>query len=361
MVCDIYARLATCMNRTEIVYWLREENETELTKLWRRADSIRRSCVGDEVHLRGLIEISNHCRRNCLYCGIRKDNKSINRYRMSAAEIIEAARSAVSFGYGTVVLQGGEDAGITKKWMDDVIRRIKGETGLAVTLSLSERNRDELEAWRLAGADRYLLRFETSNPGLFRRIHPILPGGYESRIELLKILKSIGYETGSGVMIGIPGETYDDLANDIELFDELSLDMIGVGPYIPHPGTPLCESPERAEDQVPNSELMTYKVIALARILCPLTNIPSTTALATLNTRNGREHGLMRGANVVMPNITPPFYREKYEIYPGKACVNETAEECNRCLAARIAAIGRTIGTGRGDSRTYECKGCEAI
>ena len=349
------------MERNELIYWLRETGPEALLKLWRRADSIRHSCVGDEVHLRGLIEISNYCRRNCLYCGIRKDNGKITRYRMERGEIVEAARRALEFGYGTVVLQAGEDAGITCGWMADLIRSIKEETGLAVTLSLGERSRREMKAWRQAGADRYLLRFETSNRELFTRIHPARPGGYESRIELLAILRELGYETGSGIMLGIPGQSIEDIADDIELFGTLNLDMIGIGPFIPHPDTPLGKPGPSAPDQAPNTEQMTYKVIALTRITCPLSNIPSTTALATLNEEHGREYGLMRGANIVMPNVTPPLHRVNYEIYPGKACISETAEKCNRCLRHRIASIGRSIGTGRGDSRNYGYKGCEVI
>jgi len=315
------------MNRATILHWLRETDETKLEELWQLADTVRRENVGDEVHLRGLIEFSNHCVRRCGYCGLRNDNLKISRYRMSKSEIIDCARLAVEYGYGTVVLQSGEDYGVTRDWIADVVRTIKAETSLAVTLSLGERSRDDLAAWRIAGTDRYLLRFETSNPELFDRIHPSLPGRRSDRIAILRTLRELGYEVGSGVMIGIPGQTFDDLANDIELFRTLDLDMIGVGPYIAHPDTPLGQNSPPAGEQVPNSEEMTYKVVALTRIVCPKANIPSTTALATLNLANGRELGLCRGANVVMPNLTPVQYRDKYEIYPAKACIRETADE----------------------------------
>jgi len=210
---------------------------------------------------------------------------------------------------------------------------------------------DELRAWREAGADRYLLRFETSNSELFARMHPPRPGQRPSRMEVLRQLGPLGYEVGSGVMIGIPGQSYEDLERDLELFRELDLDMIGVGPFIAHPATPFGKlALPSGPDQVPATEEMTYKVVALARLLCPDANIPSTTALATLNIEQGRELGLQRGANVVMPNMTPPNYRVYYEIYPAKACIRETADLCNRCITSRIRKLGRTIGQGPGES-----------
>jgi biotin synthase len=342
------------MERKQITEWLRTEDETVLEELWRMADEVRRSTVGDEVHLRGLLEISNICARNCGYCGLRAGNSALERYRMPEDEIMECVREAVSYGYGTVVLQAGEDAGIKKDWVSSLIRGIKSETELAVTLSLGERSSEEYREWKESGADRYLLRFETSNRELYDSIHPPVSEKRSDRIEILRELKSIGYEAGSGVMIGIPGQTYEDLSNDILLFRELDLDMIGVGPYIPHHETPLGQNNENLlaskRSQVPNTELMTYKVIALARLVCPAANIPSTTALATLNTNSGRELGLSRGANIVMPNMTPRKYRSMYEIYPAKACIDETAADCRACMHRRILSIGRTPGKGRGDS-----------
>jgi len=342
------------MNKKEILAWLTATGENELENLWRMADETRRRNVGDDVHLRGLIEISNICGRRCGYCGISIANTELERYRMPEEEILSCAREAAGYGYGTVVIQAGEDPGITREWMAGLIRSIKSETGLAVTLSLGERSDDEFLAWKEAGADRYLLRFETSNRRLYDLIHPPLPGIVSDRIAMLRRLREIGYEIGSGVMIGIPGQSYDDLANDIELFRVLDLDMIGVGPYIPHHATPLGGSgaipPAPEGDQVPNTEAMTYKVVALTRLACPQANIPSTTALATLNTASGRELGLSRGANILMPNMTPRKYRALYEIYPAKVCIDETAAECRSCMSRRILSIGRGIGTGRGDS-----------
>jgi biotin synthase len=210
-----------------------------------------------------------------------------------------------------------------------------------------------LETWRKAGADRYLLRFETSDEALYHLIHPSLRGKKSNRLTILKTLKKLGYETGSGIMIGIPGQTYASLLRDIDLFQKLDLDMIGVGPYIPHPQTPLGQGKWKRmiskDEQVPNTEQMTYQVIALTRMVCPEANIPSTTALATINREQGRELGLMRGANVVMPNLTPVKYRIKYEIYPSKACMSEIPSDCHSCLNLRIQSIGRRVGTGQGN------------
>jgi biotin synthase len=342
----------TPLDHADILGWLRETDPQRLETLWRRADGTRREHVGDAVHLRGLVEVSNHCARRCAYCGLRAANHTLARYRMGADEILKAAHQAAKFGYGTVVLQAGEDYGIIAGWMADLIRRIKDETSLAVTLSLGERTDDELTAWREAGADRYLLRFETSNRTLFDAIHPPLGGQPCDRIALLRRLQELGYEAGSGVMVGIPGQSYASLADDILLFRELDLDMIGIGPFIPHPATPLGYEPEQFPDaggeQVPNSELMVYKAVALTRLVRPDANIPATTALATINKKNGRELGLQRGANVFMPNLTPLKYRRLYEIYPAKACINETGEACDHCLAARLRAIGRHAGRGPG-------------
>lgn len=342
------------LKRTHILRWLRESDSARLQELWDAADAVRVEHVGEQIHLRGLIEFANACDRLCLYCGLRQPNEKVRRYRMTADEILDCTRQAEVFGYGTVVLQSGETTDLDIDWLCDVVRRIRSTTPLAVTLSVGERSEAELAALREAGADRYLLRFETSNRALFDRIHPPRQGEHCDRIALLRTIRKLGYEVGSGVMIGIPGQTYDDLANDIELFRELDLDMIGVGPYIAHPDTPLGKHPDKLraapEEQVPNDELMTYKTVALARLVCPEANIPATTALATLNPSEGRELALQRGANVIMPNITPVKYRESYEIYPNKACIAESAGQCHLCVQGRIMALGREVGVGRGDS-----------
>ncbi|MGI5816955.1 MAG: [FeFe] hydrogenase H-cluster radical SAM maturase HydE [Armatimonadota bacterium] len=341
------------MTVAEIEAWLLEDDPDRLAELWRVADETRREHVGDEVHIRGLVEVSNHCARLCTYCGLRAENASLPRYRLSADEVLAAARQAAELGWGSVVMQAGEDYGLTREWVADLIREIKRQTPLAVTLSLGERPREDLVAWREAGADRYLLRFETSDPALYALIHPPLRPGEPDRVERLRWLQELGYEAGGGVMIGIPGQSYAILARDIDLFRAMDLDMIGVGPYISNPDAPLgcggLEPPELPEgEQVAPDETMAYKVVALTRIVRPDANLPSTTALATINRRSGRQLGLERGANVIMPNLTPSRYREMYRIYPGKAGYNETAAACAESLREFLASIGRRVGEGPG-------------
>ena len=332
--------------------WLRETNPLELERLYAEADRVRCIGVGDEVHLRGLIEISNHCVRQCGYCGLRAANTNLTRYRMGTDDVLGCVRQAAQLGYGTAVLQAGEDYGLSGEWIADLVRRIKSETSVAVTLSLGERSEEDLALWKKAGADRYLLRFETSDCDLYNLIHPSLPGGKSDRIGLLQKLHELGYEIGGGVMVGIPGQSYGSLAEDIRTFQRLDLDMIGIGPFIPHPGTPLGKGewirPIAPAEQVPNTEQMVYKTLALARLFCPTANLPATTALATLNQQGGRELALCRGANVIMPNLTPASYRALYEIYPNKACVNETADHCHLCLKRLLRSIGRKPGSGQG-------------
>jgi len=355
------------LSHEEILGWLHETDPSALERLFVQADEVRCEHVGDEVHLRGLIEISNYCVRQCHYCGLRAE-RSIQRYRMSHKEILASAHQAVLLGFGSVVLQGGEDFGIKAEFMTEVIRAIKAETPLAVTLSLGERLPEELQLWREAGADRYLLRFETSNPALYAAIHPrrgAIPGENSAssansqpsdRIDQLKLMRSMGYEIGSGVMAGIPGQTYEMLARDIELFAELDLDMVGIGPFLAHPETPLGakDVPTAGAEQVPSNEWMVLKTVALTRIVCPDANLPATTALATINTVDGREHGLESGCNVFMPILTPSPYRQMYEIYPGKACIDEDATQCNQCLRGRIDRLGRQVGEGPGGRYTRE-------
>jgi biotin synthase len=341
------------LTHEEILGWLREGDSKALNALYTWADRMRREHVGDAVHLRGLIEISSYCVRQCHYCGLRAQRK-IPRYRMNREEILGSARQAVQFGFGTVVLQAGEDSGITADWLAEIICLLKAETSLAVTLSLGERSPEELRLWRDAGADRYLLRFETSDAALYAAIHPRRGDTPSDRVGQLRLMREMGYEIGSGVMVGIPGQTYEMLARDIELFSGLDLDMIGIGPFLVHPDTPLGapDAPAAGQEQVPSSEEMVLKTLALTRIVCPEANLPATTALATINATAGREHGLESGGNVFMPILTPAPYRQMYEIYPGKACVDEEARQCNLCLRERIRGLGRMVGEGQGGRGT---------
>jgi len=350
------ARGFDALDRAALCGWLRERGETALERLWAEADRVRAEHVGDAVHLRGLIEASNYCVRGCAYCGIAACAGPLERYRLTHDEILSCAEQAKAFGFGTVVVQAGEDPGLTGPFIARAVEAIKGRTGLAITLSLGERSVEDLRSWRAAGADRYLLRFETTDEQLYSRIHPSLPGSVSDRIAQLLAMRDLGFEIGTGVMVGLPGQTWDTLARDIETFRQFDMDMIGVGPYLPSPRTPLA-GPLREEltappdEQVPNDELTTLKAVALTRLACPDTNIPSTTALSILDPAAGRRNGLTRGANVVMPNLTPPRYRALYEIYPGKAGVHESVETLTENVYRLIASIGRTVGTGPGHRR----------
>ncbi len=333
------------MNAEQILTLLRDNDPACLEELCARANAVRRKVVGDAVHLRGLIEFSNRCSRNCLYCGLRAANQRPPRYQMTTDEVSECAREATRRSYGTVVLQSGECEDSTVDWLAETIRTIKGETPLAVTLSVGERSYENYRIWHEAGADRVLLRFETSDRELYSRIHPGLD---LHRLDILPTLREIGYEIGSGVMVGIPGQSFESLANDIRLFAELDLDMIGLGPYIPNPDTPLDREYRKLgldSGHVPNSPEMTCKVLALARILCPEANIPASTALATVSDQ-GYTAGLRSGANVIMPRLTPAPYREMYDIYPSPNSAGDE-DHTNRAVEA-IRATGRHPGTGQG-------------
>lgn len=329
------------LSREDLQCLLQLEDEASLQKLYSRADLIRQAHVGDEVHLRGLIEFSNYCRKNCIYCGIRAGNPNLQRYRMDKGEILATAAQADNLGYRTVVLQSGEDPFYSVELLEKIIQEIKQQTDLAVTLSIGERPRAEYERLYQAGADRFLLRFETSNPDLYARLHP--DSYFDERMKVLHWLKEIGYQVGSGIMVGIPGQRIEDLVDDILTFKELDLDMIGVGPYICHEDTPLAGSANGTAE-------MTFKVIALSRIVTKNTHIPATTALASLRPADGREKALELGANVVMPNVTPVRYRALYELYPAKVCIGEDAKQCRGCMQGRIYSLGRPISMGHGHS-----------
>lgn len=308
--------------------------------LFAEARRVRHATKGNGVFLRGLIELSSICDRNCLYCGMRHENPNVRRYAMQDDEIVACAVLAAELNFGTVVLQAGECERLwTQARISQLIRRIKAETGQKITLSLGERSEADTAAWKAAGADRYLLRFETTDRALFNRIHPGSPQTEEHpRIAQLKRMKAQGYEIGSGVMLGIPGQTLDSVVEDLLTFAELKLDMVGLGPYLKHPETPLGQSDQTSE--VPVSADFTCRCYALTRLLLPNANIPSTTALSTLDPLNGRTLGLTSGANVFMPNLTPAFYREGYQIYPGKICVVAPQADSLDALKATFDELG---------------------
>lgn len=307
-----------------------------------RADRLRARIFGDAVNLRGIIEFSNRCARDCFYCGIRASNGAVKRYTMEADEIVAAARAAADGGCRTVVLQSGEPPALGDEALGAVIGRIKDETGVAVTLSCGVRPREVYRRWRAAGMDRYLLRFETSDPELYAALHP--DSTLDERLGALADLREAGVQVGSGFLIGVPGETIDVLGRNILLCRELELDMIGVGPFIAHPGTPLGGSRNAWADDAE----MFFAAVAVLRLFNPEAHIPATTAFDALFPGDGRERLLAGGANVFMPNVTPQPYRAAYELYPGKPCREEAGVACIGCARLRIEALGRTIAEGPG-------------
>lgn len=320
----------------------------DLDLLYAFADRIREEYVGGGVLLRGLIEFSNVCRNTCLYCGLNWDNRRLHRYRMTCEEILAAAGNIRQAGIKTVVLQSGEEDNLDSDWLRQVIEQIKSDRDMAVTLSVGERRREDYESWKEAGADRYLLKIETSDPGLYGALHPGM--SFENRIRCLQDLAELGYQTGSGNLVGLKGQSLRSLAGDIRFFKQGGFDMISISPFIPHPQTALAGEP--AADLT-----MTLKMTALARIVSRNAHMPATTAIGSLNGRDERPRALAAGANVLMPNFTPAPYRRHYEIYPNKRCVSEDAAACAGCMEQMVAAIGRQVDYGRGDSlrRSLKC------
>ena len=323
------------MNKQEIIDILSDNSKNDW--LFKEADRIRRENVGDEIHLRALIEFSNICKRQCLYCGLRSPNKEVERYRLSKDEILLSAKKAVDLGYRTVVLQCGEDDNYYSDKLCDIIRSIK-EFDVAVTLSMGEKSFDEYKAYRESGDDRYLIRIETTDKKLYESMHP--NASFENRVRCLEDLKTIGYEVGTGCLVGLPNQTIESLANDILFFKEIDADMIGIGPFIPHSQTPL-------KDEKQGDFWLALKVMALTRINLPNINIPATTAMETI-IPNGRLIALQSGANVVMPNVSAIDCRKKYEIYPNKAGVNDNELEVRKLLEEKFATIGRGISKEKG-------------
>lgn len=294
------------------------------------ADRVRREAVGDTVHLRALLEFSNHCRRRCTYCGLRLDRRELPRYRMAPEEILAAAREARAAGYRTLVLQSGEDPWYTPSLLGEIVSAVKGETGMAVTLSCGEMAEADYAYLRRCGADRYLLKHETADPDLYRALHP--GSSIEERVGCLRALEKLGYEVGSGFMVGLPGQTLSVLARDLLLLRDIPCQMAGIGPFLPHPATPLAAA-------APGSGELTRRCVALARLLLPQANLPATTALG-VRTRGEQNHVFSYGANVVMLKITPNAYKRLYEIYP--AALPETNVAAQRqALEAQIRALGR--------------------
>lgn len=336
------AKIEHTLDKDELVEILGENSINE--ELFKAADEVRKKFVGDEVHLRALIEFSNYCRCNCKYCGLRAENEHASRYRLSREEILDFARKAVDFGYKTIVMQSGEDLFFKTDYLAEIVKEVK-KLDVALTLSIGERSYEDYKILKDAGADRFLLRIETTDEGLYQEMHP--KASFENRKRCLYDLKKLGFETGSGCLVGLPGQTLESLAGDILFFKELDADMIGIGPFIPHQDTPLKDIPH-------GSFTLALKVMALTRLLLPDINIPATTAMETLNP-NGRLIALQSGANVVMPNVTEGDYRRKYEIYPGKICINDTPAKCRGCIEGKIKSIGRTVAADKGFRGKFDC------
>lgn len=300
----------------------------DFAPIYAQADQVRREAVGNTVHIRALLEISNHCRRVCTYCGLRAPRTDLPRYRMTPEEILSAACEGAAVGYRTIVLQSGEDPWFTPKILGEVVREIKAKTGMAVTLGCGEMSRADYAYLKEAGADRYLLKHETAHPQLYRSLHP--DSTLEQRVGCLRTLKALGFETGSGFMVGLPGQTLDTLAQDLLLLASIPCDMAGIGPFLPHPDTPLrggtAGDPE-----------LTRRCVALARLLLPTAHLPATTAL-TVRGDNGQVFS--GGANVVMRKITPNSYKRMYEIYPAQLPDTDIPAQRHQ-LEEQIRNLGR--------------------
>jgi biotin synthase len=311
-------------------------------RLFARADEVRKKFMGDGVLLRGVVEFSSYCRNTCLYCGLNKNNTRLERYRLSAEQVMSSAKMIHGCGIKTLVLQSGEDEELDVSWLSELIAEIKKSFGLSITLSVGERDEAEYRLWRKAGADRYLLKIETSDEELYTRLHPSM--SFSNRLKCLDVLKDLGYQVGSGIIIGLKNQTKASLARDIMFFKERDFDMIGIGPFIPHSSTELC-------DASPGDVELTLKVVAATRICLKNSHIPSTTALGSIKKdADFRIEGLRCGANVLMPNFTPQPYRKFYEIYPNKKCIDEKAGACSFCMEDMVKSIGRHIDYSVGDT-----------
>ncbi|MCI7180146.1 MAG: [FeFe] hydrogenase H-cluster radical SAM maturase HydE [Schaedlerella sp.] len=318
------------------------EDEEAVGRLQAEAVRLRKQYYGIKVFTRGLIEFTNYCKNNCYYCGIRRGNPHVNRYRLTRDEILECCRQGYGLGYRTFVLQGGEDPYYTDERMAEIIRAIKTEfPDCAITLSVGEKSCDSYRLFKEAGADRYLLRHETADESHYRSLHPA-EMSLGNRKQCLFDLKKLGYQVGAGFMVGSPGQTLSNIAEDLLFLQELKPEMVGIGPFIPHHDTIYAE--EKA-----GSVNLTLFLLSVIRIMLPKVLLPATTALGTLDPR-GREKGLSVGANVVMPNLSPVENRKLYELYDNKICTGEEAAECRGCLSRRVESAGYHLVEERGDA-----------
>lgn len=337
----IKAEAGNHLKREDIIELLALPGSCTL-QLLEAADRVRKEQVGDEIFLRGIIEFSNFCERDCLYCGLRRSNSNLSRYRMTDDEILDTAQNIKNSRVPTVVLQSGEDSFYTTDRICRLIERIRNETDLVITLSIGERSCDDYKAFQQAGANRYLLKHETADKQIYKFLRPGCK--WEDRLQCLKWLKGLGFETGTGNMVGLPGQTYETLADDLLIMKLLNADMLGIGPFIAHPDTPLAG--------IGHDDLeLTLRVLALARLMTRNTNIPATTALGTMHPQ-GRLLALQAGANVVMPDFTPEIYKSRYDIYPGRTDVGPAGNIISQ-LEKDFQSIGRIIRFSVGN-RTHK-------
>lgn len=328
------------LTKGDILALLQAQPGEEERELFALADAVRKQHLGDEVHLRGIIEFSNYCRNDCHYCGLRRSNRDIERYRIPLDEIKQTAQHAADLGYGTIVLQAGEDPTYSGEQLAEIIQEVKAIGNFAITVCVGERSREDYQLMKEAGADRYLLKHETADPELFAKLRP--GTSLAERKQRLQWLREQGFQVGSGNMVGLPGQNLETLAEDILLLKELDVEMAGIGPFLPHQQTPL-------RDCDPGTLALTLKTLAVARLVLPQTHLPATTAVGTLHPE-GRKFALGCGANVIMPNLSPVSYRAKYQIYPEKAGSKEDADESHEKIVTLVQEVGRQISTGRGDS-----------
>ena len=340
----------------KVIQLLSLADEAEIQELYAAARAIRDERIGNKVYLRGLIEYSNRCSKNCYYCGIRAGNVHAFRYEVNDEEVLAAAKFAWENRYGSIVLQSGErsDRKFTSH-ISDLIKKIHSTTNneLRITLSCGEQTESVYREWYDLGVQRYLLRIEASNPELYKKLHPDNKNhSFESRLQALKTLIKIGYQTGTGVMIGLPFQTVEDLAGDLAFIRDSDVAMVGMGPYIEHAETPLFRYRDQLLPAKKRVEL-SLKMIAILRLMRPTINIASTTALQTLDPM-GREKGLRAGANVIMPNLTPVMYKKSYDLYEGKPCLDDEPGDCASCIEKRIQMAGCQVAYGEwGDSAFY--------
>ena len=327
--------------RAELAGLIREISDGDMPYLFDAARETARSRFGNRIYTRGLIEFTNYCRCDCYYCGIRRSNRQTERYRLTQEEILACCRAGYALGFRTFVLQGGEDPYFTDERICELVRAIKSSwPDCAVTLSIGEKEHSSYRLYRKAGADRYLLRHETASPAHYRRLHPPEQTPQRRR-QCLWSLKELGYQVGAGFMVGSPYQTPENLADDLLFLHELSPQMAGIGPFIPHHQTPFSAFPAGTLRQ-------TLLMVALTRLILPNALLPATTALGTI-APDGRERGVLAGANVVMPNLSPVGVRKQYALYDNKICTGDEAAECRACLQNRMCSIGYELAVDRGD------------